>query len=857
LSRVRWLLPATSILLSLVGAAPAFAGHLQGGYFTADVTVGGRLQGTVTYLERIDCPMGVGSQTPISIRITSPAQQSVTETVPGVATRCLPGSSTYVGSFDIPLDSSKFSLGAPDGAYTLQWASSARVNPIVNLGMSSGAVIFRAKVRKVANQATGAPFLGSNVATGIGIGSDYAQNLNASDPDGGALSYTTLNAPADPDAPASDIITLSNTGLVKIPADVTSTFTRGQYYVYKVRVTDDQGDYAERDVLLKVGGPNKTPAISGLQSTPYEIEAGKSRTITFSANDADATNTVTISGAGLPSWATLTTTPGNPAQATLQLDPPADVAAKTYGMNFDAVDNDVEVPLTGSANIQVVVAEPDTTPPVLPADLVLPDEGAHLQSLSVTFGAQPDGERTQCSVDDGEWVDCTSPFQPSGLAEGEHTIAVRAIDDAGNVSEAIESRTVTLDTSAPQAPELVQAPAALASTSRFELAAEEGAIVECSLDGGEWVECDSPFEPAGLADGAHVVEVRAVDAAGNTSEPAVHEWTLDTVAPSAVTVLAGPSGSTEARDATFEFAGEPDAVFECRVDGGAWAMCTSPVRLSGLAEGEHTLEVRQIDGAGNVSAVSKELWTVVRKAEAPAQEQAPREEAPRKATAVLTSAIAVQGDTAGVGCRIAGADLDRCAVRAYITLPAGKGGRAHAPRRVLIGTGRAVAVGPTRRLAVHVRLNSAGRRYVNRLGGVRVVFEVDAKPVSGPTIHAAARKARLLPQRLLAMPSSGLFASGSSSLRDYGLRYVTRIAKQLRGAKAIQCVGHTDSVGDAGANLALGQRRAASVCAGLRAAGVRVATRASSAGESQPRATNLTGWGRSLNRRVELVVRYR
>jgi len=65
--------------------------------------------------------------------------------------------------------------------------------------------------------------------------------------------------------------------------------------------------------------------------------------------------------------------------------------------------------------------------------------------------------------------------------------------------------------------------------------------------------------------------------------------------------------------------------------------------------------------------------------------------------------------------------------------------------------------------------------------------------------------------------------------------------------------GHTDNVGGDASNLALSQRRSASVKAALIARGVsadRLAT--GGAGASAPKATNATLVGRAQNRRVEL-----
>lgn len=53
------------------------------------------------------------------------------------------------------------------------------------------------------------------------------------------------------------------------------------------------------------------------------------------------------------------------------------------------------------------------------------------------------------------------------------------------------------------------------------------------------------------------------------------------------------------------FTGQPaedTASFQCQVDGAAFAPCASPVELSGLSDGAHTVAVRAVDGFGNVDA---------------------------------------------------------------------------------------------------------------------------------------------------------------------------------------------------------------------------------------------------------------
>ena len=737
---------AVVLTAALAFAAPASASHLQGGFFTANVTATGRLQGTLTWLTRNACPQGVGTQSSVPWTLTAPTSEQAPITTTVTATRCLTNASTYVGSFDIPLDTSTFAGGAPDGNYELSYRQGNRVSGVVNLtNSSSGYVRFAAQVHKTSLQATGAPNLGSIVATGVGIGSAYSQNLNASDPDGGALNYATLLKPADADAPDYDVVNVSPSGLVTIPASTTAGFTGGQYYVYKLRVTDSQGDYAERDVLLKVGASNHPPAISGLNES-YTVAPGGHLEVPFTGADQDGSDTVTVSAAGLPAWASLQTTPGNPASAKLVLDPPANAAAgSSFGVNLDAVDDSTDVPLTGSANVRILV--------------------------------------------------------------GANT---------------------------PAAPRITSAPAAVARVAAFEFAGD--GPFECRVDANAWAACASPFTVSGVADGAHTFAVRQ-----GGSEAASAPFTLDTVAPAAPKVLAGPSGATGSRKAKFEFAGEPGGTFECRLDSRAWAPCTAPASYAGLDRGKHAFQVRQTDAAGNVGAVQTESFTVV----GAASLDVTGGKASSKLTPVLASTVSTSSHTAQVGCRIPGARVTSCTVKAYVTV---------AGKKVLIGTGRTTGDGGSR-LAVDVKLNARGRKLVNRAGGVKASFSLDAR--AGDAKLGAKVTARMLPSKTLVVPASSFFAIGSGELNDAGSRYLRGIVNQLDGVKALTCIGYTDATGDSVSNWRLGKARAESVCGVLRKLGVKAKLKIVSAGEAGPRASNATELGRALNRRVELDLDYR
>ncbi len=74
-----------------------------------------------------------------------------------------------------------------------------------------------------------------------------------------------------------------------------------------------------------------------------------------------------------------------------------------------------------------------------------------------------------------------------------------------------------------------------------------------------------------------------------------------------------PQGSTQTTgSAAFAFSSnDARAAFQCRINAGAWAGCTSPKSYSSLAAATYTFEVRAVDAAGNVdSSPARRVWSV-------------------------------------------------------------------------------------------------------------------------------------------------------------------------------------------------------------------------------------------------------
>lgn len=197
--------------------------------------------------------------------------------------------------------------------------------------------------------------------------------------------------------------------------------------------------------------------------------------------------------------------------------------------------------------------------------------------------------------------------------DGSYTIRVRAVDIATNVEIPV-TRTFTYDTAPPDT-SITAAPPALSNSAAasFSFTANEaGSTFQCSLDGGAFAACTSPKAYTGLTAGAHTFQVRATDVAGNVdATPASHSWTVDLTAPN-TTIDSGPTTPTNVTTATFSFsASEAGTTFQCSLDGGAFAACTSPKTYTAVAGGAHTFRARAVDAAGNIDATPATYsWTV-------------------------------------------------------------------------------------------------------------------------------------------------------------------------------------------------------------------------------------------------------
>lgn len=534
------------------------------------------------------------------------------------------------------------------------------------------------------------------------------------------------------------------------------------------------------------------------------------------------------------SWATCT----SPHQLTA-------LAEGTHTFEVRAVDGAGNTDATpASFAWQVDTAAPSAPTIVAPADASVTAQ----RRPPLRFTAEP-GATLAITVD-GQLV-ATVPVPGSGeveytpvldLIDGPHTVSAVATDALGNVGAASATHTFRVLATAPMPPAIPTLPASQSSDKNpvFAFDPPPGTTLQCQLDDGAWGDCDRVTALTSLPDGPHTLRVRSVNEAGVESDPQLYTWTVDTTAPPAPPFVRQPEDRTQATAARFELSLEPGATALCSIDGGPFVDCTRGLDLTALALGTHKIIARQLDAAGNRSADTTYAWLVGATGKGGT---------PTRLTARLASrAVVRSGGRVTIGCTLDRGSLKVCAVKAYARV----GGE-----RFLVGTGRGVVGEQGHRYGtVQVRLNRTGQQLARqRLNGLPVSLAVTGTPYGYRDLGAKLRS-RFYAARLAALPLIWPFDTDESLLSGPGHRMVTRIATQVRKARHITCVGHTDAQGSSAHNLRLGLHRARVACAALRRAGVDASMGAQSWGESRPRATNRTSEGRRLNRRVELIVRY-
>jgi hypothetical protein len=225
----------------------------------------------------------------------------------------------------------------------------------------------------------------------------------------------------------------------------------------------------------------------------------------------------------------------------------------------------------------------------------------------------------ECSLDAGAYRSCPSPVTYRGLSQSTHMFRVRALKTGGATSRpssyswTVVARRLLTSTGAHLRPVMTTAPVRpwVSRNATFAWLLQRGTRGECRLDAARWTRCGNPKTYLALALGQYVFRVRARAASGRRSSVNRFTWTISESPPSPPpTIESGPDGSTASTDATFQFAVADGASAECRLDGGAWLPCSSPVVYVGLAIGTHVFCVRAVAADGTVGPATCRTWTI-------------------------------------------------------------------------------------------------------------------------------------------------------------------------------------------------------------------------------------------------------
>lgn len=236
----------------------------------------------------------------------------------------------------------------------------------------------------------------------------------------------------------------------------------------------------------------------------------------------------------------------------------------------------------------------------------------------------------QCSIDQGEarWGWCSdvgSHTPETELPDGSYTFRLRAEGMYGD--SPVFTREFEIDTLAPPPPTLAFAGGEigkkLTASVRGETSDDTADVLLWAAAGCQGDPLAQPVAPAELKRGIEVsvdeegtayYSARARDAAGNRSACATaryrHDGTPPTVAIGKVKVNARKRSARVKLRASDNVTAAAGLALSCKLDGGAWKPCRSPLRLKRLKPGRHALRARARDEAGNKSAVAVKRFRV-------------------------------------------------------------------------------------------------------------------------------------------------------------------------------------------------------------------------------------------------------
>ncbi|MFP4196024.1 MAG: Ig-like domain-containing protein [Methanomassiliicoccales archaeon] len=223
-------------------------------------------------------------------------------------------------------------------------------------------------------------------------------------------------------------------------------------------------------------------------------------------------------------------------------------------------------------------------------------------------------------LDGGEWIDLGLMTEHSfdSVADGEHEIRVRAVDQAGNQITGKVNFTVCTE----ELDVWIISPDNGTLIDQSKVTVEWGANPSAygishflvRLDGGSWTDVGNETSYSlTVSDGTHLIEVKVVDGSGEEVVAGVN-LTVDTTPPSLSLVRPVEGEVINASYAQVEWDIEDQLsgvrYSLVRMDSGSWVYEEGTSHtFTSLADGTHLVEVRGYDMAGNSRSVQAEFST--------------------------------------------------------------------------------------------------------------------------------------------------------------------------------------------------------------------------------------------------------
>jgi hypothetical protein len=378
--------------------------------------------------------------------------------------------------------------------------------------------------------------------------------------------------------------------------------------VLKVRARDQAGNVsdtpAERSWTVDTVRPNTT-----ITDGPPAHDSSNSATFVLSSNEQEVIFECQLDPEPTSPF---TACPNPPVFSGLSEGPHVlKVRARDRANNFDDTPAERSWRVDVSPPTTIIQSGPRTHEPAVTATFVFTSD-----EPNVTYECQLD------QAANGPFTPCPSPPTFSGLAQGPHTLRVRAKDEDGDVDESPAEYNWNVDTVRPGTTISTATP--LHSPSRqatFTFSSNEANVsYECRLNStneGDFTACPEAHSITVPADGAYILEVRAKDLAGNRDDnPERFSWNVDTMKPE-TRIGSGLPQWTNSESLTFTFSSDEGNVsYECRLSSAfeqGFVACSNPYTYTAPSDGAYILEVRAKDRAGNLDASPAEhRWNLDR-----------------------------------------------------------------------------------------------------------------------------------------------------------------------------------------------------------------------------------------------------